>query len=495
MTAESNLKLKTARTLKWNTVDKFASQVLYAVTGVVLANVLDKEDFGLVGVMLVFQSFASLFVDSGFSSALIQKKAPTERDYSTVLYFNVGMSLAFYVVLWLCAPLIARLFGDERLIALSRVMFLSFVINATAIVQTNRLMKQMTVARVAISNSIGLVVSGATGIWLALRGYGAWAIVWQTIVLAAVKSAVLWLTTGWVPRAAFSMESLRSVVKVGSSVMASSFLNTVSLNVCSFLIGIYYSLAQLGSYTQADKWSKMGIMSFSQILTSSFLPVLSGVQDEPERRVQVMRKMNRFTAYLLFPSMLLLITSATPIFHILFGTKWDEAILLFQILVGRGIFVVLTSLYNNYILSVGRARSLVVYEIVKDALLVAAIAVTIPLGVTAMIWGQFVSAAVFYVYSLYETSRQTGYKAHTMVGDLLPYLMLSALTVCLQWAVGATVGNAWASLAGQVAVCLTVYLGVNRLLGSKVQQDVLTYALGRFRHGRHRSDKARQNLP
>ena len=154
---ESDVKLKTARTLKWNTIDKFASQVLYAVTGVVLANVLSKEDFGLVGAILVFQSFASLFVDSGFSSALIQKKNPTERDYSTIFWFNLAMSVGIYVILWFCAPLIARMFGDERLISLSRAMFVSFILSALAIVQTNRLMKQMTVARVAVGNTIGLV--------------------------------------------------------------------------------------------------------------------------------------------------------------------------------------------------------------------------------------------------------------------------------------------------------------------------------------------------
>ena len=228
---ESDVKLKTARTLKWNTIDKFASQVLYAVTGVVLANVLSKEDFGLVGAILVFQSFASLFVDSGFSSALIQKKNPTERDYSTIFWFNLAMSVGIYVILWFCAPLIARMFGDERLISLSRAMFVSFILSALAIVQTNRLMKQMTVARVAVGNTIGLVVSGAVGIWLAIAGYGAWAIVWQTLTLTGVKSLFLWLTTGWMPRHRLSMASLRSMFSVGLGVMSSSFLNTVSLNV------------------------------------------------------------------------------------------------------------------------------------------------------------------------------------------------------------------------------------------------------------------------
>ena len=152
--AEADLKRKTAQTLKWNAIDRVATQVLYAVTGVVLANLLSKEDFGLVGVMLVFQAFAQLFVDSGFSSALIQKKSPTDSDYCTVLYFNMGISVGIYIILWFAAPLIADFFGDPRLTALSRVMFLSFIVNASAIVQTNRLMKQMTVGKIVASSII-----------------------------------------------------------------------------------------------------------------------------------------------------------------------------------------------------------------------------------------------------------------------------------------------------------------------------------------------------
>ena len=106
-----DLKLKTARTLKWNTFDRLSSQVLYAITGIVLANLLTKQEFGLVGAIMVFQAFATLFVDSGFSNALIQRKSPTDTDYSTVFYFTVGVSVMIYAVLWLCAPLIDSLFN------------------------------------------------------------------------------------------------------------------------------------------------------------------------------------------------------------------------------------------------------------------------------------------------------------------------------------------------------------------------------------------------
>ncbi len=209
-------------------IDRVATQVLYAVTGIVLARELSLEDFGLVGALLIFQAFASLLVDSGFAYALIQRKHPSKLDYSTVLWFNLAVAAMLYAVLFVCAPLIADCFqGDMRLVPLSRVMFLSLILNASVIVQTNRLMKAMDVRLVAASNSVGLIIGGVVGIVLAIGGYGAWSIVWQTIVLAAGKSIVLWTCTRWRPLYRFSWEALKSYFGIGSRMMFTSFLNTV----------------------------------------------------------------------------------------------------------------------------------------------------------------------------------------------------------------------------------------------------------------------------
>ena len=478
-----DLKLKTARTLKWNTLDRISSQVLYAVTGIVLANVLTKEEFGLVGAVMVFQAFASLFVDSGFSGALIQRKAPTDTDYSTVLYFNLGVSVLIYCILWLSAPLIDSLFNaGGALVPLARVMFLTFVLNATAIVQTNRLMKQMNVRMIAVSNAVGLVVSGATGIILALQGYGAWAIVWQSIVLSAVKSGLLWATSRWRPQATFSMASLRSIFAVGVGIMTSSFLNTMFQNIYSFIIGTYYNLANLGCYTQADKWSKMGVTSLSQTVTASFLPVLSGCQDDRPRFHRMMAKTNRFTAYVAMPCLVLLVLLSEAIFHTLFGTKWDEAIVLFQLLAARGIFVVLTSLYTTQITAIGAARKLVESEVVKDVLTVAAIIATIPFGIEWLVGGQVIAAAVCFVYSQWLVARTTGYRVAAMLTEIAPYAAITLISAAPAAAVAYFVPQLHpvAMILAQTVAFAVPYVAINAMLHSRIQHDVLSYALGRF---------------
>ncbi|MCI9285675.1 MAG: lipopolysaccharide biosynthesis protein [Muribaculaceae bacterium] len=485
------LKLKVARTLKWNVIDRVSSQLLYAVTGVVLARMLSHEDVGLVGAILVFQAFASLFVDSGFSSALIQRKNPTRLDYSTVLWFNIAMAVGLYIILYFAAPWVALIFqGDPRLIPLSRVMFLSFIINATAIVQTNRLMKRMDVRMVAVSNSLGLFVAAVVGIYLAVTGWGAWAIVWQTITLAAVKSAVLWLTGGWTPLMRFSWSVLRSYFSVGSGVMLTSLLTTVFQNIYSFFIGNRAGLVPLGYFTQADKWSKMGIMSLSQVLTSSFLPLLSGVQDDRERFARMCGKTHRFTSYLVFPAMGLLIVMATPIFHTLFSTKWDASIALFQILLLRGVFMVLSLLYNNYILSLGHSRWLVFTEALRDGIALVAIFVALPyislstdgspvMGLRIFLWGQLIATALTWCVSLVLVSRITGRPLMSYLGDMAPYLAITMLGLLPAAAIGMLGFHPLLTCICQATAFAAVYCGVNALLHSRIQSDLFAYLLGR----------------
>lgn len=487
--AEASLKSRTARTLKWNVIDRLSSQVLYAVTGVVLANLLSTEDFGLVGAIMIFQAFASLFVDSGFSYALIQRKQPTNTDYSTVLWFNLGISTLLYIILYICAPLIADLFQhDERLVPLSRVMFLSFILNASAIVQTNRLMKRMDVKMVAVSNTVGLIAAAVVGIWLALAGYGAWAIVWQTLTLSAVKSLVLWVTQRWYPDFVFSIAALRSYFGIGSRMMLTSFLNTLFLNIYGFFIGNRVGMSQLGYYHQSDKWSKMGIMSLSQVLTSSFLPTLSAMQDEPERFLRACSKMNRFTAYMLFPAMIGLMVMATPLFHLLFGEKWDPSICLFQLLLLRGIFTVLNGLYGNFLLARAHARTIMWMEVLRDGVALMALFATLPWlsetrpghpvwGLELLLWGQVVSAAIAWVATLIYTVRLIGATVWSFISDLLPYIGLTLVAVAFISLVPAVCDIPAVILGAQIVIALTIYLGANRIAGSQIQRDVIGYFL------------------
>ena len=438
----SELKTRTAKTLKWNTIDRVATQALYGLSGIILANLLSKEDFGLVGVLGVFQAFAILFVDSGFGSALLQKKDPDEDDYSTVFWFNLGVSVAVYALLCLSASRIAAFFGAPQLAAMSRVMFLTFVLTGLGIVQTNRLMKRMDVKQIAIADLFALSISACLGATLAYIGAGAWAIVWQSVALAGLRSGWLWMTGGWMPKAVFSRRSLRDIRHIGLSVFVSQFFNTLFLNIYQFVIAKWYSLSMLGSYSQADKWSKMGSASLSQILTSSFVPLLAKVQDDIATYHRYMQRIDRFTALLAFPALTITAACGTHIFHFLFGTKWDTAIPLFQILCIRGIGTVFISLYSNFMMALGHGRQIVTVEIVKDSTTaIALIATVFSMSLEALVWGQLAATLATWAIAGIIAARTTGYSVGALAKDLLPFASAAATAAAAIWAVPVPTGD------------------------------------------------------
>lgn len=482
-----DLKTRTAHTLKWNIIDRLSTQVLYAVTGIVLARLLDQEAFGLVGAVLIFQAFGTIIVDSGFNYALLQKKEPTQSDYSTVFWFNIAMGVAVYLVFYFCAPLIAMCFkNDARLIPLSRMMFLVLVLNATSSVQVSRFMKQMRAAPIALANTIGLVAGAVTGIWLAVELRNAWAIVWQGLALAAVKSVVLWIAAGWRPSAVFDTAALRSFAGLGTRMLGSSFLNTLFLNIYSFFVGSRAGLVPLGYYTQSDKWSKMGVTAITQTLTSTFVPPLAAVQDQPERFANMCSKMTRFTAYITMPAMLGLAAMATPVFHTLFGTKWDPSIMLFQLLLVRGIFMVLNSLSGNFLLALGHASVILRLEVWRDTLACVALAATFPFmtlslphdpvyGLGIMLWGQLAATFITWVITMYETLPLAGVSWRRYLLDIAPYTAISLLIIPVVMLIPRLISPAALQLTLQVIVGGALYLIINKVAGSKVQGQAFDY--------------------
>lgn len=485
---EPNLKTRTARTIKWNAIDSTATQLGYAVVGIVLANVLTPADFGLVGALAIFQAFAIIFVDSGFGAALLQLPSPTDRDYSTVFWFNLLVSILIYLILFISAPAIAWLFQDNQaLIPLSKVMFLTFVLNGLSIVQVNRLMKRMDVRMIAVSNVSALCVSGAVGISLALLGYGPWALVWQQLTMSGVKTLILWISERWVPTLTFSRESFSRIWRVGLSVFSSSMLNTICLNAYNFVIGIFYSLPLLGIYTQADKWSKMGSATLTQLLTASFVPMLASARDDAPRFKRYISKTHRFAAFITLPALGGMALVGAPLFHTLFGAKWDAAIILFQILCIRGIFAVFTGLYTRYLLALGHARTLFIAEVIKDVCIFGAILATVWFGsISLLVWGQLWAGLITWAITLLMTCRNTGITPLRMLHDLLPFTLLTLLMCASAMGLGTLLAHTGTLLASapaqlllQAAVGALTYLVLLRLCRIPELSEALSYLLRR----------------
>jgi teichuronic acid exporter len=469
---EKTLKEKTVNALVWNTFDKTFSQITYAVVGIILANTLFPEDFGLIHIITVFSAFLSVFIDSGFTVVLIQRKNITDRDYNTIFFFNLCASIGLYLLLFFLAPLISVWFGDPRLTPLSRTMFLTVIIQAFGLVQSSILMRNMHMKAFAISNIVPLLVSGTIAVALALTGYGPWALVAQALALATTRSVLLWVQNSWRPRIQFDKASFMSLYATGKNMFLTSFTGTLFQNLYPLIIGIWYSLRDLGYYSQADRWSKMGYTALGQALGQSLFPALSSIQDDPERMQRVFGKTNRTAAYLSFPFFLGLIIVATPLFHVLFGTKWDASIPLFQLLVVKGIFFVFTTLMTNYIIAQGKTKTVFHLELIKNGVILLAILLTVRISIPALVAGQAMAGLIHYIIALIITSRVTHYTIRQQLKDIFPYILIGGSMCAVLIFVPMITTHPFWLLTLQIIIGFLVYTGINRLLRSTIQQDI-----------------------
>lgn len=475
-----NLKDKTVNAVAWNSIERVISLLINAFVGIILANILLPEDFGAVGIIIALSSFMNIFTESGFNTALIQKKNTSERDYNTVFTFNLFVSLSLYFILFFCAPLISQFYNEPRITALSRVIFLGVIFQAFGLVQSSMLIREMRMKEFNLANIVSNISTGIVSIVLVLAGFGVWALVFQQLTPTIVRTSVYYIKTRWKPRIGFNKTAFKEMFSVGSNIFLTSFVSTLFQNIYSLVIGKVYNMNQLGYYNQADKWSKMGYTSISQVMAQPALPVLSSIQNDRERMQRVFSKLNKTTAYIVFAVFGGLIVMAEPIFHLFFGTKWDLSIPLFQLLLAKGIFFVFVILMNNYITSTGRTRAIFFLELIKDTAIVIAIVFTIGIDLKAIVIGQLIATVVHFIVTLFYTQRITGYSVTQQLKDHSPYLLISSVISALLIFIGQFISNEILLLAIQLIVFVTLYLSINKLLNSKIQKDIIDTIKQRF---------------
>ena len=279
-------------------------QFLNLVFGIVTSRILNDTDYGMVGMLSIFSLIASSLQESGFTSALANKKEIRHEDYNAVFWFSSIISITIYLILFFCAPLIANFYGNEKLVPLARYSFLGFVIASLGISQNAYLFRNLMVKQKTIASISGLAVSGVVGIIMAYLGCSYWSIATQSIVYISVLNICLWSFSPWRPSLKISFTPLKGMVNFSTKLMVTNIFNHFNNNLFSIILGKYYSEKEVGQFNQANKWNYMGHSFISSMVGSVAQPMFNQVGNDLERQQRVFRKMLRFTSFIAFPAML-----------------------------------------------------------------------------------------------------------------------------------------------------------------------------------------------
>lgn len=420
-----SIKSKAISGLIWSAVERFSVQGIQFFIGIIMARLLIPADYGMIAMLAIFMAISQSFVDSGFSSALIQKKDRSEVDYSTVFYFNIGVAVLLYVILFFSAPFIASFYNLPQLSLITRVLSINLIVNSLAVVQRTKLTVQVDFKTQAKATLAAVVLSGGCGIWLAYNGFGVWSLVFQSIANACLNTLLLFVYTQWRPRWVFSVQSFNSLFFFGSKVLISGMIHTVYSNLYTLTIGRFFTASSLGYFTRADQLAQFPSGNIASVLSRVTLPILSSIQDDDARLHQIYRKYLCVSTYVVFPLMVGIAALGKPLIHFLLGDNWNGAVLLLQILCFAWIWDPVCNINVNLLYVKGRSDLVLRLEIVKKTIAIAILFCSLPFGVPFVCAGRVLYSLIAVILNTYYTQKLIHLSFWTQMRDILPAFILS----------------------------------------------------------------------
>lgn len=462
-----SLKGKTARGVVWSSVERFSVQGVQFLVMLVIAKILTPADFGLMGMLAIFLAVAQSLIDSGFSQALIRKQDRTERDNSTVFYFNIAASALLYALLYVSAPWVAGFYEDPQLCPLMRVLCLVVVINSFAVVQRAVYTATIDFKTQARVSFIAALLSGGVGICLAMNGYGVWTLVWQQLLNAGINTLLLWVFSNWRPHLLYSWQSFRELFTFGSKLMFSGLLDTLYTNMYSLVIGKVFAPASLGFYTQAQHFTKFPSSNVTGILQRATYPILCTLQDDDDRLRKDYRLLLRLSAFVVFPLMCGLAGVAYPLIELVLGEKWLFVATLIVPLCFSGMWYPIHAINLNLLQVKGRSDLFLRLEIIKKVIGVAVLACSIPFGLKFMCYSGIVTSIIALVINTYYTGKLINVGFLMQMRDLSATFALSLSMFALVFGVTLCIGNTLVQLLAGVLAGVAFFTSVSCLFKFK----------------------------
>ena len=429
-----DFKRKATSGMIWTAIQKYSNMSIYLISGIILARLLEPEDYGCIGMLAIFISLAEICIDAGFGSALIQKKKPTQTDYSTIFFFNLGMSSVMYMVLFFCAPLIAKFYHMPLLSSVLRVQGLILFIYALSLIQANQLRKQLNFKQIAIATTMASVIGLVVTIYMAYNNYGVWSLVAQYLIVAAVPMIIYWFTTKWRPALKFSWKSVRELFGFGGYMLLSNMLNRVSGQINGLLIGRLYNPATMGFFSKAQSTEYMADSSISGIMTQVTYPLYAAKQDNREELVNIIKRISMTISYFTTPLMALLCLVAKPLFVLLYSEKWLPSVPYFQLLCLAGIAVCLHSINNQALAAIGKSKLMFKWTVFKKIVEISLIVVGLfGGGIYGLLIAMIIDNWFIYFVNAYNVSKHIGYPFIKQIWNLSPVFCTSAISYTIAY--------------------------------------------------------------
>lgn len=419
-----SLKQRAVSGLSWNFAGTFVEKIIGFIVGIILARLLTPQEYGLVGMVTIFIILTQPFINSGFSQALIRKPNCTQDDFSTVFYFNLIVGLVIYAILFFAAPYISLFFKEPQLTEITRIIGLIVIIDAATLIQTTILTKKINFKRQTQIRIISLTISGSIGIYLALKGFGVWSLVYKSIAQHAIRSALLWFWNRWKPLWVFSLESFKDLFAFGSNLLFTGLLDKIYYNIYNLVIAKFFSARELGLYTRADMFKSMASSDVTEIINVVAFPVLSDMQNDPGRLSVNYKRILNTTFFITLTLLTMIAASAESLILALIGEKWIDSVSYLRLLCFVGMFYPFIAMSRTLFYIHGKGRLILKLAVVTKLMTIPAIIVGVFFGIKPMIISMILVAAAESFLRTYYSNKLIDYSFRHQLKDIAPILSI-----------------------------------------------------------------------
>lgn len=420
----SSLKQQTIFGFIWRFLQNASTQVIGFVVSIVLARLLMPSDYGLIAMITVFTSIASVFVTTGFSSSIIPKKDLADVDTNTMFYSGIATSLFLYVCLFLAAPFIAEFYREPQLVIMLRVQSLSLILSALYSTHSALLSREMLFKKSFISSLVGVCLQGVVGIVLAYSGYGAWALIYSYLANSIACTIITWYIVKWRPCLSFSWASFKQMFGFGSKILGLSLVNTLFNNIQALIIGKQYSSSDLAYYNRGQQFPNLIMQQVDGSINTVLFSSLSKYQDDWESGLRVLRHSMRASMFVCFPLMIGFCVAADPLIRLLLTDKWIESVPFVRVAAILCLFWPLSS-QKNALNALGKSGIPLIMNICSQTLTLLLLLLTYRISVIVMVSSSIVSSCIFLVIGAFIYQKHLNYSIREQLSDILPSLFLS----------------------------------------------------------------------
>ena len=468
-----DLRNKSVKGVSWSFAEQVLTRGANFVIGIILARLLSPTDYGLVGMLGVFIAVSQIFIDGGLASALIREKDASEADYSTVFIVNFTLSVIFYFLLFFSAPVIADFYAQPPLKPLLRFIALTLIIGAVSSVHGAILTRRVDFKSKTIISIATALLSGFAGILFAMKDFGVYALVAQSLTASTVATVLTVVYARWLPRAGFSRDSFRRLFGFSSKILAASLIHSIYENAYPLVIGKKFSARDVGIFSRGGQFPVIANTTLVSTFNRVAYPVLSQIQDDDSHLLRVYEKYVQVFCFLAFPVLMGLCGCAKPITLLLLTDKWIEAVPFMQIYCFSFLPNGMIHINLNLLYVKGRSDLALRMEIVKKIIMFSVLIITMFFGLKAICYGLVINACIDLYFSSFYTKKILDYGLWQQIRSVIPYFLISMVVLAESLALSYLIASSALSLLVSVIGCPLSYWALSRLFKLSAYQEVM----------------------